>query len=99
MYCPVVLIVPVPALASPPARDHVTGAAPPPANVAANWCIALPWASVALHPVQFVSMVDTTGETENAGTTGFPVTGPAPHPASTTFSGANTSLSRPYPGL
>ena len=56
VYWPVSEMAPGPLVASPPATDQFTGAAPPPESVALNCSTALPFASTELQPVQLVSI-------------------------------------------
>lgn len=85
MYWPLEEMVPAPLLASPPLTDQVTGAAAPFACAAKNCSTALPEESVALQPVQLVSMDAVEGERLRP-----PLAGEAllPQPATSSIAGA-----------
>jgi hypothetical protein len=81
VYWPLAAIVPAPELASPPLTDQFTLAAPPLASVAVNCSTAVP-ELVALHPVQFVSMVPAGVEMEKLEFEELAAVVPVLHPAS-----------------
>ncbi len=80
-------MVPGPEFASPPETDQVTLAAPPPERVAENCSKVAPEESVALQPVQLVSMAAVPGKTEK-GLLDEAVDGDPPQPASANRAGS-----------
>src|SRR5579862_7534041 len=81
-------MTPVPAVASPPERDQMTGAALPLVSLAENRCTERPRGSVALHPVQLVSMAATPGEMANVALVGLVVAVAVPQPDNMKTAGA-----------
>ena len=89
MYWPLDVMVPGPALASPPETAHVTLAAPPPESVAESCSTGVPEELELLQPVQLVSIVAVVGETEKVPLEEPPVVvTPPPQPARTSRAGA-----------
>src|SRR6185437_12425044 len=94
LYTPALLIVPAPAVASPPLTDQLRD--PEPAPLALNNS-----AEPSLQPLQLVSMLAAPGETENAPPEESAARAPPPQPASANTSGTerSTAASSPARGV
>lgn len=93
MYCPLLEMVPAPALASPPLTVQFTVTAPPPLKLAENCSTAEPDVLSALHPVQFVSTVAVPGETVSVPFDEDPPDADPPQPASRNSTGTAPAAS------